>query len=165
MARCQRKQTSVWRWSRGVFAAACGIKAKFLKEIAWSLESWSGHSREKNPYYYVVQLRDRDKVRTDIVHVDNIKPQYEREQDQMPQKGDAAVRLQALDPEEQVEIPDVVHESDLKLSQTSNEKHTKASSEDDSEDEAVPELAAPALKPKFSSRDRRLPPPPARYGD
>lgn len=82
----------------------------------------------------------------------------------MPQKGEAAVRLQPLDLEEQVEIPEENLESDLEPDQTSDEEHTEASSEDDSQDEAVPEVVAPALEPKFSSRGRRLPPPVNRYG-
>lgn len=36
--------------------------------------------------------------------------------------------------------------------------------EDDSEDEEVPEVAAPALEQKFLSSGRRIPPPVARYG-
>lgn len=70
----------------------------------------------------MVELRDRDKVRTDIVNVGDIKPHHEREQDQLPQKGDAAIRLQPLDPEEQVEIPDVLHEGDWEDDQTSDEE-------------------------------------------
>lgn len=57
----------------------------------------------------------------------------------MHQQGDAAVRSQPLDPEEQVDIPGVLHESDLDVSHTSDEEHTEASSEDASVNEAVPE--------------------------
>lgn len=46
---------------------------------------------KKSRNYYLVKLRSGTKVRTDIVHVGDIKQQYKREQDQMPQKENAAV--------------------------------------------------------------------------
>lgn len=37
--------------------------------------------------------------------------------------------------------------------------------EDDSENEALPEVVAPALEPTLSIRERRLPPPINRHGE
>lgn len=142
-------------------AAKRGFSKKLLDR--WKADANIREKRSRN--YYVVELRDCDKVRTDIVHVGDIKPYNERQQDQIPHRGDALVRLQLLDPEEQVEIPDVLHDSDLNVDQTSDKELTEASFEDVSDDEGVPEGVAPAIEPKFSSRGRRLPPPIDRYGE
>lgn len=100
---------------------------------------------------------DRNKVRPNIDHVGIIKPHYGCEQDHTPeQKGDAALRIQPLEPEEEVEIYDVLDGSDFGSSWTTDNEHVKAGTDDDSEDETAPEVVASASEPKFSSRGRRL---------